>query len=180
LFTFWILVQFEQMFSELISQYIQHLAHIHNLKCAQNYHFPHLWNQYFDRWLLLHHQVTVTLIFVYLLCSKSHSYFKVYWWYFLFFYFLPASETSLISFCIRHSPLCELHLFSYQRFNFCCAEKNILTLLHTSVSDTYTIFTKMNGKTGILLFFIYFFFISWCIVFNELIELRRLLSNFEK
>jgi len=57
----------------------------------------------------------------------------------------------------------ELHLFIHQRFNYCCAEKNILTLLHTSVSDTYTIFTKMNGKTGILLLFFFFLiFLMYC------------------
>ena len=65
----------------------------------------------------------------YLLCSKSLSHFKFCWWYFLFFCFLPAvtmRETSLHH-CVSDIDTLwnkgELHLFSHQRFNYCCTEK---------------------------------------------------------
>jgi len=71
-----------------------------------------------------------------------------------------VSETPLycVSDIVTLRSKVELHLFSHQRFNYCCAEKNIVYLHSYTplfLSKPIQYLPKMDGKTGI-------FFLLYC------------------
>ena len=89
------------------------------------------------------------------------------------YYFVFCLNESSLQHCVSDIATLwnkgELHLFRHLRFNYCCAEKIYVTLIHTSGRLwPYTIFTKNEYKNRHSFIILWFF--SCYILYNELIE----------